>query len=87
LLVPLDLAVAFRGARGDEAVVDVLGGEDLGERVVAGVAPGVVGLQALGLDVVGGVERQGTLDERGDGVRFLVGVDFGVGQSCVVVDD
>jgi hypothetical protein len=68
-------------------VLDVVGLEQLAQRVVLDVDERVVGLQPLGRDRETGVELEGALDERGDGRRFLVWVDLGVGQASVVVDD
>jgi hypothetical protein len=82
LLVALHLAVEFGCAGRDCVVADALA-----QRAVVDVGEGVVGLQTLGRDVVGGEEGQRALDERGDRVGALVVVQFGVGQARVVVDD
>src|SRR6185437_9056048 len=39
------------------------------------------------LDAQAGVERQGSGHERGHGGGLLVGVDLGVGDPAVIVDD
>src|SRR5439155_22223766 len=48
---------------------------------------GVVGHQPLGDDPVLGVEGEDALEEGGHGCCFLVGVDLGVGEPGVVVDE
>lgn len=51
------------------------------------VGPGVIGLQVVRLDVVVGKPSQCVRDEVGDGGGVFVGVDLGVGEVGVVVDD
>ena len=51
------------------------------------MAPVVVGHQPLRADAVGGEEAQRPVDERGDGRRFRVREQLGVGEPGVVVDD
>lgn len=87
LLVALDLAVAFRGAGRDPAVLDAAGGEQLTQRAVADVDPGVVCLESFRLDPVAFEELQRALDEAGHGCCALVWVDLGEREPRVVVDD
>jgi len=75
-VVALDLPVALGGARRDPSVVDVVAGEQLAQATVVDVAPGVVGLQSLGVDALCGVERERAFNEGGDGRGFLVAVDL-----------
>jgi hypothetical protein len=67
--------------------LDAVAGEQFAQASVVDVGEGVVGLQAPGGDAVTGEEPERALDERGDGGRLLVGVQFGVDQAGVVVDD
>ena len=60
--------------------------DQFGESGGLGVAPVIVGHHSLNGDAVVGVERDGTLEEGGAGVAFLVVVDLGVRESAVVVD-
>ena len=62
-------------------------GEEIAERVVVGVAPGVVGHQPFGVDAVGLEPAPAPGQERGDGRCVLVGEQLDVGQAGVVVDD
>jgi hypothetical protein len=62
-------------------------GQQLAQRAVVDAGPGVVGLQPSWSDVVRCEELQGALDEGGDGLGLLVGVDLGEGQAGVVIDD
>ena len=58
-----------------------------GERVHGGAVGGaVVGEHALDRDAVAGEEGERAREEADGGGRFLVGQDFGVGESAVVVD-
>jgi hypothetical protein len=68
-------------------VGDRVSSELLADEATAGVGPGVVGHQSFAADPVDGVEVQGALEEAGDGGRLRVGVDLGVGEPAVVVDD
>ena len=62
-------------------------GEQLSERPVVGVGPGVVGHDPLWLDAQRSIPVKRSADEGGDGVGALVGVQLGVGDARVVVDD
>ena len=68
-------------------VGDLVSSELFADEATAGVGPGVVGHQSFGADRVNGVEAECALEEAGDGGRFRVGVDLGVGKPAVVVDD
>ena len=58
-------------------------GEQVAQAAVVDVGEGVVGLQALRGDAVAGEVLERALDERGDGLGALVGVQFGVDQPRV----
>ena len=60
------------------------------QRLEAGVlcvAPGIVGLDPLGLDPECGEERERALDKARDGLAALVAMQLGVGDPRVVIDD
>ena len=87
LLEAFDLAVGLWSARPDEEVVDRSFGEQLAQRAVVAVGPGVVAHQPLHVDPVAGEVSEAPLDEGGHGRRFLVAVEFAVGVAGVVVDE
>jgi hypothetical protein len=68
-------------------VADAAAFEQLAQRAVLDVAEAVIRHQSLRGDPVLGEEDKGTLDERGDGLGFLVIVELDVGEPGVVVDD
>jgi hypothetical protein len=68
-------------------VPDPFGGEQLAQRAVADIAPVVVAHQTPDHHPVGAEEGERALAESGDVVRLLVGVELGIGQARVVVDD
>jgi hypothetical protein len=87
LLVALDLAVDLGSMRRDEEVSDLARVEELGERAVVGVCPGVVADQPCRLDPVTVEEGERTLDEADHRAGALVAVELGVREPGVVVDD
>jgi hypothetical protein len=74
------------GARRDPAVLDPAASEQLAQRGVVDVGPRIVGLQALGDDVVAREEPQRSLNEPGDGRGLFVAVDLGEHEAAVVID-
>ena len=87
LVETLDLAVGAGGVWPGPEVADPVLGEQLSERPVVGVGPGVVGHDPLWLDAQRSIPVKRSADEGGDGVGALVGVQLGVGDARVVVDD
>src|SRR5438105_15071276 len=62
-------------------------GEELGERPVARVRPGVVAEQPLRLDSVAGVEGERAFDEAGHGRGTLIRVQLAVGEPGMIIDE
>src|SRR2546423_1216056 len=87
LVEALDLSVWLRPALWRAQVTDPLPGEQLLERAVERVAPGVVGHQPFRLDSVRGEESERASDEGGDGLRPFVSEQLGVAEARVIVDD
>jgi len=83
----LDLAVGARPARPGGEVADAAAGEQLAQRAVLDVAPGVVAHQPPRLDALLGEGGERPLDEASDRLGLGVGEHLGVGEAGVVVDE
>lgn len=69
------------------SVLDLVLGEELAQRMIVGIAPGVVAHQSLGVDALKLEPVEGSRNEGGDGLCSLVAVQLNVGQPRVVIHD
>jgi len=87
LVEALDFAVDLGASGWDQQMADAVLGEESAQGAVLGIRPGVVGHDPAGVDAEAGVPGQRSHDKAGDGVGALVGVQLGVGDAGVVIDD